>query len=195
MRKIILTLLILPFFTYAQVYQTIKPLEELGGPEYQVYYKDMNNVLNGFEGVYEYNGPNFYFKMELKKIFSNLNYFCKDAIIGKYQYIRDGVDINYMNDNLTGVTTEAGAKIKFSWIRKSMPPVFCPQCLPEKWLAGHISDPVTHKTAWLYMAKRTIGGQQGIQVWFHLEASTQQPWESDDPIQLPISEFFMAKIQ
>ena len=47
--------------------QITKPLENSGGVEENVYYKDFNNVLNEFEGTYEYNGSDFYFKLVLQK--------------------------------------------------------------------------------------------------------------------------------
>jgi len=195
MKKIFLILLFVPLFTIAQVYQTIKPMEGSGMPEYHVYYKDMNNVLNGFEGVYEYTGPGFYFKMELKKIFSNLDYFCEDVLVGKYQYIKDGVDINYMGDSFIALPNDTTSKISLSWIHPAQQPLFCPQCLSEKWLDGGIFDPVTDKGAVLRIAKRTVGSQQGVQVWLHLEVTGIEAGETEVPIQLPISNFFMAKIQ
>ena len=194
MKKIFLILLFIPLFTIAQAYQTIQPMEGSGIPEYHVYYKDINNVLNGFEGVYEYSGPGFYFKMELKKMFSNLDYFCKDVLVGKYQYIKDGVNINYMGDSFISLPDDTSSKISLSWIHPNQP-VYCSQCLPGKWIEGAVFDPVTHKTAILYMAKRIVGGQQGVQVWLRLEAGIQEPWQTDGPVQLPINDFFMTKIQ
>jgi hypothetical protein len=195
MKRIILILFLSPFLVYAQAYQTIKPLEGPDSAEYHIYYKDINNVLNDFEGVYEYNGPGFYFKMELKKIFSNLDYFCEDMLVGKYQYIKDGVDLNYMDDSLIGLINHNNTKISLNWIHPAQQPLFCPECQYGKWLEGAAFDDINNKTAILYMAKRVVGGQQGVQVWLRLEATSHQPWESDNPIQLPIEDFFMAKIQ
>ncbi|MFP9099905.1 DUF6705 family protein [Flavobacterium sp. RHBU_24] len=190
-----LILLFIPLSAIAQVYQTTKPLENMGEIEHLVYYKDMNNVLNGFEGAYEYTGPGFYFKMELKKIFSNVDYFCEDVLVGKYRYIKDGVDIDYMSDNLIALPNDTTSKISLSWIHPAQQPLFCPQCLSEKWIEGGIFDPVTDKGAVLRMAKRTVGSQQGVQVWLHLEVTGIEAGETEVPIQLPISNFFMAKIQ
>lgn len=177
----------------AQTYQTIEPIEGKGKSEYGIYYKDFNNVFNTFEGTYEYNGSDFYFKMVLKKkiCVNNSDYFWKDMIIGKYQYIKDGVEINYLSDNLDEMD-DVDANINSSWILTE--PIFCPDCLPEKWLRGAIFDPVRNKSAWLYMAKKIQNGEEGLELWFHLEAATQQPWESDEPIQLPIEQFFVKKI-
>lgn len=178
---------------FAQTYQVIKPLEGSGTPDQGVYYKDYNNVLNGFEGTYEYTGTDFYFKIVLKKIFANNNnYWWTDMIVGKYQYIRNGVEISYLDDNLNAINS-VGLKISADWINNPEPD-FCPSCPSEKWLIGSISDPIRHKSAWLYIAKKTQNGEPGIFVWFHLEASSKQPWQSDEPIQLPIGEFFMKKV-
>ena len=192
----LILMLLLPFFAGAQVYQTIKPIEAGGSGEYGVYYKDFNNVFNGFEGTYEYSSPGFYFKIVLKKIFSNVgDYFYEDMIIGKYQYIKDGVEINYLNDNLIGVADDVGAKIKLGTIHPA-DPNFCEGCLNEKYLEGAIFDPITHNASSLYVSKKVYNGEQGIQLWFLLHAE-EGKLENDfeEPIKLPIGEFFMRKIE
>ena len=190
---LILCFTIVPLFLKAQVYQTIEPIEGRGEIEQGVYYKDMNNVLNGFEGTYEYNSGGFYFKIVLKKIFSNLDYFCEDVLVGTYKYVVNGVEYNYLDDSLIGLTDDTQCKISLNIIHPAPQPSFCPDCLPEKWLMGGINAPLTNKSAWFYMAKKVQNGEQGIQVWMYLEAATQQPGEPDDPVQLPISDFFFMK--
>ena len=196
MKKIFLILLLVPVFAGAQVYQTIKPIEGGGSGEYGVYYKDFNNVFNGFEGTYEYSSPVFYFKIVLKKIFNSVgDYFYEDSIIGKYQYIRDGVDINYLGDNVIGITEDVDSKISLGIIHAA-DPNFCEGCLNEKYLEGAIFDPITHKASSLYVSKKVYNGEQGIQLWFLLHAEDGK-LENDfeEPIKLPIGEFFMRKIE
>lgn len=120
------------------------------------------------------------------------NYFWTDMIVGKYQYVKDGVEVNYLSTDLN-VTNDAGMRIKSNWIKNSQP-LFCSNCLPQKWLTGAIFDPVRNKSAKLYIAKKTENGQEGIMVWLRLEAASKQPWESDEPIQLPLGKFFMRKL-
>lgn len=191
--KILYLFLIYPIFVIGQTYQITKPLEGSGDPENGVYYKDLNNVLDGYEGTYEFNGNGFDFKIVLKKIMSNCNnYFWTDMIVGKYQYIKDGVEVNYLSTDLN-VTNDAGMRIKSNWIKNSQP-LFCNNCLPQKWLTGAIFDPVRNKSAKLCIAKKTVNGQEGIMVWLRLEAASKQPWESDEPILVPLGKFFMRKL-
>lgn len=184
--------MLFPLLAISQTYQTIEPIEGRGESQFGIYYKDLNNVLDGYEGIYEFNGNGFYFKIVLKKILSNNNYFWTDMIVGKYQYIKDGVEVSYLLDDLN-VNTDREMVISSAWINQPQAP-FCQGCLPEKWLIAAIFDPVRQKSAWMYIAKKIENGQQGITVWLRIEASTKQPGESDEPIQLPIGEFFMRKL-
>lgn len=176
-------------FVCGQSYQNVKPLEGRGEIEQGVYYKDFNNVFGAYEGSYEFTGNAFYFKITLKKVTEVGSYFYEDRIVGQYQFIKDGIDINYLNDPYTPEDGE----IEGSWIRQPMPR-FCPECLPEKWLTISIYDPVTERSCSLYIAKRIVSGQEGIYVWFYYKYGPQMPWESDEPARLPTGEFFMRKL-
>lgn len=176
----------------AQTYQTIKPLEGSGSPEQGVYYKDFNNVLNDFEGTYEYNGTDFYFKLVLHKKVARNNgdYWWTDVLNGTYQYIINGNEANYLNDNLDN---NVPGRVDLDWIFADEP-TFCDGCLQnEKWLRGNIADDITNKSAQLFMAKKVVNGEEGLQLWLSLSFASKQPWESDDPIFLPIGEFFVKK--
>lgn len=198
MEKIITIIIVfVTGFLSAQTYQTIESIEEKGESEYGVYYKDVNNVFNTFEGTYEYDGSNFYFKMVLqKKVCVNISdYFWRDMIIGKYQFIKDGVDVSFLSDNLNNID-DADANVNFSSIRDSEP-IFCPDCLPDKWLIGSIfdPDPTKERSASIYMAKKIQNGEEGIYVWFHYEVRAQRYDEPDPlPPHLPSGKFFMKKI-
>ena len=197
-KKIItILLLVIGNFTQSQTYTTIEPMENRGGVEQGVYYKDFNNVLNGYEGTYEYNGSDFYFKLILdKKVCANYNnYWWIDLLKGTYQYIINGVETNYLNDSLT--TNNIPARVEIKIIEPSNDPALpyvCSDCLAVKWLRGYISDRVNKKAASIAIAKKIVNGQEGIHIMFHLEVSSKQPWESNAPIQLPIKSFFMKKL-
>lgn len=199
MKTILYIFLLFTASTFAQTYQSIEPIEEKGESEYGIYYKDVNNVFNSFEGTYEYIGTDFYFKIILqKKVLSNANnYYWQDMIVGGYKYVNATLNINvdYLDEaiNSLGMPDGRNCKLTLSSIRAPEPD-FCPDCPSEKWLIGTIYDPIQHKSAWLYIAKKTQNGEPGIYIAFHLEAATKQPWESDEPIQLPIGEFFMKKV-
>jgi len=173
--------------------QITKPLENRGGVEENVYYKDFNNVLNEFEGTYEYNGPDFYFKLVLqKKIAENNNVWWTDLLKGSYQYIANGTEVNFLSDPMA--SDDNPARVQARWIVNGNPR-YCPDCLQnEKWLRGYISDDTTNKSAQIFMAKKVVNGVEGLQLWLAISAAAKEPWESDNPIFLPIGEFFVRKL-
>src|SRR5690606_25012375 len=119
--------------------QITKPLENRGGVEENVYYKDFNNVLNEFEGTYEYNGPDFYFKLVLQKKVAenNNNYWWTDVLKGTYQYIVNGVEVNFLSDPMASDGNPA--RVQADWIINGNPR-YCPDCLQnEKRMRGYIS--------------------------------------------------------
>ena len=194
--KNIIIIIVISFFinSNAQTYQTIKPLEGSGSPEQGAYYKDFNNVLNEFEGTYEYNGPDFYFKLVLQKKVAenNNNYWWTDVLKGTYQYIVNGVEVNFLSDPMASDGNPA--RVQADWIINGNPR-YCPDCLQnEKWLRGYISDRVNKKAADLFMAKKVVNGVEGLQLWLAISAAAKEPWESDNPIFLPIGEFFVRKL-
>ncbi|MQP53688.1 MULTISPECIES: DUF6705 family protein [unclassified Flavobacterium] len=173
--------------------QITKPLENCGGVEENVYYKDFNNVLNDFEGTYEYNGPDFYFKLVLqKKIAENNNVWWTDLLKGSYQYIANGTEVNFLSDPMA--SDDNPARVQARWIVNGNPR-YCPDCLQnQKWLRGYISDDTTNKSAQFFMAKKVVNGVEGLQLWLAISAAAKEPWESDNPIFLPIGEFFVRKL-
>ena len=114
-----------------------KPLENGIGLDNNSYYKDINNVLDEFVGTYEYNGPDFYFKLKLvKRTMKNVgDNTWWDILEGTYLYTKNGVTANYLSDALN---TNDVARIEATWIKQTDDtglPYFCPECLNEKFLA------------------------------------------------------------
>ena len=191
MKNIILILTICIFKSInAQTYSTVKSLENMGGVEQGIYYKDFNNVLNDFEGTYEYNGSDFYFKIKLEKKEqqNNNNYWWTDVLNGSYQYIKNGVEVNYLNDILSSNTI---ARVNVSTFRDADEIyLFCEECLNEKWLTGYISDRVNQRVATLFIAKRIVNGEVGLQLGFRFDWSR----ETQNAAHLPSEDFFVKKI-
>lgn len=176
--------------TNAQTYSSTKPLENRAGVEQGVYYEDFNNVLDGFEGTYEYNGSDFYFKIKLvkKEQKNNNNYWWTDVLNGSYQYLKNGVEVNYLNDILINNSV---ARVNASTIRKANEvELFCEECLNERWLKGSISDRVNQRVATLFIAKRIVNGELGLQLGFRYDWSR----ETQNAAHLPSEDFFVKKI-
>ena len=121
------------------------------------YHKDMNNLLNPFEGTFVYENGNTSLKIVLKKkVRSSMNgYLYEDMIIGEYQYIENGVEkINTLNG--LSVNHSNGGKYSISGNIIIAGQVGCNDCLPnEKALRLGLSESSTHNTADLII-RRTI---------------------------------------
>lgn len=188
----LLLIILSNYVMYAQPYTNIKPLGT-GGIEQGDYFKDLDNVLDGFEGTYEYTGSDFYFKIKLeKKVLQNHgNYWWTDVLMGTYQYIKNGQEVNYLNDPLASVNTPA--RIQLDGIDDT--PLFCPDCIPnQKYLWGNVSDRAVKKSVNLYMAKKIENGQEGLYLWMFRSVYGLKEGEYDPPIFLPEGEFFVKKL-
>lgn len=162
------------------------------------YRKDINNVLNQFEGTYLYSNGNKTFKVTLaKKIKQYNSSFYEDLIIGEYQYILNGnlflqntmpnLDITYNNQFAKHAI--AGSSLIYNNTRLWK----CPQCYPnEKRLSAKITDINTGRTADFFMRRTEVNGQQVLQVKI---ANVLPDFETMTPpdFSLPMGEFTMIK--
>jgi hypothetical protein len=85
---------------------------------------------------------------------------------GTYQYVKNGIDANYLN--IPFHNNNNNARIMINRIRKIDDGLqyFCPNCLTEKWIEGSIKDYVHNRLAILYIAKRIVNGEEGLQLGF-----------------------------
>src|SRR5690606_22916851 len=101
MKQLIITIAFTLILLNCKAQNPIVSLEDWDGTEQQnTYYKDVNNVLNDFEGTWLYTNGNTSLKIVLVKntMFFNGDYY-EDIIIGGYQYIVDGTEeINTLVD-------------------------------------------------------------------------------------------------
>jgi hypothetical protein len=109
------------------------------------YRKDLNNILNQFEGTYLYTNGNKSFKIVLvKKIKQYNSSYYEDLIIGEYQYIVNGVEKANTLFNLNVVYNNQFAKHALAGnapVDNNNRTWKCPQCNPnEKRLRLKIRD-------------------------------------------------------
>lgn len=193
------------FSLQAQLFpQAIKALENPEGEstEQGVYYKDFNNVFQTFEGTYRYAGTDFTFEMQLKKRSqSNANnYYWSDMIIGSYLYQNPArnIDVNYLNDMFgadalsNAMTMNIYARYIYEYDANS----FCEDCQHTKFIMGVIKDPVSGNSAYIYLAKKNLAGESGLQIWIYRHIPSSMEGEtSDHSLHIPLGNFFMNKIE
>lgn len=165
------------------------------------YYKDLNNVLNAFEGTYLYTNGNTSFKIKLqKKLMSkNANYNCEDMIIGGAEYISDGLII-FNSIPLLNTFYEDGYKYKL--VAKNIytgGDRDCDECgVNEKWLGGHITDPITDQSCEIFIRKITHNGQEALKITLHIDITRRFYREGSTPpptINLPYDQDYMILIK
>tara|TARA_R110001599_G_C11974559_1_gene634292 strand:- start:50 stop:577 length:528 start_codon:yes stop_codon:yes gene_type:complete len=129
------------------------------------YYKDINNVLNNFEGTWLYTNGNTSLKIKLVKSLKYFNgKYYEDLLVGGYQYIKDGIEkINTLSDaNDPSIGRNAG--IRGNNIYKSCKYLPINDCVDgEKNLDLSINDiPKNGHIGDLRLFKRTINGQEAL---------------------------------
>ena len=135
---------------------------------YGAYHKDMNNLLNPFEGTYVYSNGNILLKIILKKkVMSSMNgYLYEDLIVGEYQYIENGIEkINTLNELSVNHPNAWNYSIGANRIITSGN-TGCEECLPnEKALSGGLAESSTHNTADLIIRRINVNGIQAIKIF------------------------------
>ena len=106
MKKIVLTLVLISAI-HCKAQSPIIDIVGRSGPEINnAYYKDVNNVLNTFEGTWQSYDPltNSTLKIVLvkKQMFHNVTIY-EDVLIGEYQFIANGVEMVNTLGNINAI--------------------------------------------------------------------------------------------
>ena len=131
------------------------------------YYKDINNVLNDFEGTWLFENGKSSLKIVLVKSVQSFNGdFYEDLLIGGYQYIDNGLEkINTLSD-ASEINIGRNASIKGNNITygcKYLPVDDCSD--NEKYMDLSIKDiPANGHFGDLIISKRTVDGQEAIKI-------------------------------
>ena len=126
----ILTLL-LTSLTFGQS-PIIDLLDDDGNKIVNAYYKDINNLLNPFEGTFVYTNGSTQLKIKLVKKVQQFNgRYYEDLIIGEYQYIENGTEIvNTLDDiNLTYINQHQHNIFGNMFVGKNYREWICPTLL------------------------------------------------------------------
>lgn len=188
MKKILIIITtFMSLYNYSQI--TLLSLEnDLGWDGVAgAYYKDLNNVLDEYEGTWLYTDGTTSFKIVLvkKTMFFEGSYY-EDLMIGEYQYIENGVQkIN----TLANLNSELGYdhNIRGNGVLSNC--FFMPEddCIEgEKRLRLGLIDPNPGKSHWatMILKKRVINGQEAIKAYLvfnYARGNSSDP----DPIPSP----------
>lgn len=190
MKNTIVLITALLFINCKAQYTAIKPLDGMAAIENGIYYKDLNNLLNTFEGTYLYtNGATSFEIILQKKSLSNVNnVYYEDILIGAYKYIENGITkVDVLNDIYNTHPNGVQYKIYGNWIRTGQR--YCPQCEPnEKWLRGRIVDPVSHSVDILHIRKTVVNGEPAIKIFILHELYARSSDTPPIPISYPLSQ-------
>lgn len=136
-----------------------------------VYYKDVNNLLNPFVGTWVYTNGSTKLKIILKKAVNNYNgYYREDLIYGEYQYIENGIEkINTLSEIDVIYQAQFNHSIAGNNIlennARQLP---CSDCLlNQKRFLGHISDPLKDVTGRLFLRKIIVNGEPALSALIH----------------------------
>ncbi|ANF49733.1 hypothetical protein A0O34_03890 [Chryseobacterium glaciei] len=164
---------------------------------YNYYKKDLNNVLDPFQGTYIYTNGNKKFKIILQKMIKQTEgLHFEDLIIGEYQYIVNGVEKANTLSNLNVVYNNQFAKHALAGnapIKNNNRVWKCPQCNPnEKRLRLKIRDVDTNRSGDYIIRKTMVNGQEVLQVKL---TDVLPDFENMNPpdFSLPRGEFTMIK--
>jgi hypothetical protein len=129
------------------------------------YYKDINGTLNGYDGTYVYTNGNTSLTIILKKMDLTYDgYYYQDLIVGEFQFIKDGVELNntLANINVSYPYEVMNHVIKGNRILTGTT-MGCPDCSPtEKRLRLSFIDNKSDNIAGLDIRKTTINGVPAI---------------------------------
>ncbi|WP_329804647.1 DUF6705 family protein [Flavobacterium facile] len=132
------------------------------------YMKDINNLLNPFEGTYIYSNGTTSFKMILIKKVQQFNgRYYEDLIIGEYQYIENGIEkVNTLNQINTVYNDQRSHTIDGNLIIDNNFRIWkCPTCPPnEKRLKCSIMDISTNRYASITMRRTIETGQEVMKI-------------------------------
>lgn len=199
MKNIIILFLFIGNIFNVNAQSVVIDIEATGFGQPEGYYlKDINNVLNQFEGTYVYTNGSKIFKITLvKKIKQYNSSYYEDLIIGEYQYLGNGnliiqdtmPNLNVVYNNQAIKHAIAGNSLLWNTTRLWK----CPQCSPnERRLDAKITDEFTKRTASFFMRKTMVNGQEVLQVNITNVLPSFETMTPPD-FSLPQGEFTMIK--
>ncbi len=183
--KNIFIIIVVTLASICKAQSPIIPLENSGYADIRgAYYKDTRNFLNQFEGTWLYSNNGTTLKIILKKKErfhknGDIVNFYTDYIVGEYQYIKDGVEIQNTLSNLNINYSEIFKYNIYGNIptKKVKSPSACPECQPgELRLLTFYTEPsrrnVEGLDSQMVFRRFTENGITKLKVWFYGTSSS-----------------------
>jgi hypothetical protein len=167
MKKLTYTIVVLLVALYSKAQSPVVNIEDDNGERPQnIYYKDINNLLDPYVGTYIYTNGTTSLKFVLqKKVQAFDGWLYEDVIVGEYQYIENGVEkINTLNNlNINHLNSWKYNIMGNQIIEIGLPG--CEECTPtEKRIKLSLRDTLSGAWARLFFAKMIVNGQQAIRL-------------------------------
>jgi hypothetical protein len=168
------------------------------------YYKDINGVLNAYEGIYLYTNGNTSLKFILKKKEKSYSgYYYRDLVVGEFQYIKDGIELINTLENINlnyGKDERVKHRIKGSRIITGTE-LGCPDCsatekrLRLSFVENKFVEDRSPFTIGIDIRKTTVNGGDAIKVNIfggqHIINKSSYPGQTLPP--LGVGEYLMIK--
>ena len=167
MKKIVYYIItIFSITNYCNSQNPIIDLDEWNGDNFPngSYYKDVNFVLNPFEGTWVYDSPNLKFEMVLEKreMYYNGGYY-DDTLFGGYKVTKNGVVLyNFLNYSMY-YNNPYNAKIEGNHIHRAPSPF--DETTPGEIIMSLYMLENPDVGAELFLRKTTVNGQEAIQIY------------------------------
>ena len=164
------------------------------------YYKDVNNLLNQFEGTYLYTNGNTSLKIVLIKKIQQFNgRYYEDLIIGEYQYIKDGIEKGNTLSEISSIyNNQRVHNIDGNSIQDNNARIWkCPQCSTgTKLLVTGIRDALSDRFAYLSIRKTIVGNQEAINIKISQVVNAVHIQGTPEPasFSLPLGEYTLIKL-
>ncbi|MGB5942819.1 MAG: DUF6705 family protein [Leeuwenhoekiella sp.] len=177
MRTLYIILIISLLSLYCKAQNPILSLEDNSawGAKANTYFKDINNAIDPFVGVWVYEDGAISLRLELKKVTQFYNgVFYEDLIVGEYQYDKNGQTVISTLENLNNSTIKSNEHMVHGHsILKDCDLWPASDCTNgEKRLLVNLKD-VLKETIYyqLLLHKRTINGGAALKVVFNPHTS------------------------
>ncbi|WP_078055313.1 DUF6705 family protein [Flavobacterium crassostreae] len=160
------------------------------------YYKDISSVLNGYDGTYLYTNGNTSLKIILKEKIKSYGYYYEDLIVGEFQFIKNGVELNntLANMNVNYTDEDANHLITGNMILTGTE-LGCPDCSPtEKRLRLSFVDNKSPNIASIDIRKTIVNGKEAlkVEIWWDGIGSRKEG-ETPIPASLHAGTYLMIK--